>query len=112
MENCTVIYIPVHIPTLDRMIDNLTLTLDEMDKRVLFPARVCNTSPDKDQTVDTNNNMPMRTDDSTVELREAGTPGKFDTHLTHPDTRRKCESLSAKSSRRPVPAKPLAKPVT
>ena len=37
--------------------------------------------------------MPMRTDDSTVELRGAGTPGKFDTYLTHPDTRRECGHL-------------------
>ena len=42
-------------------------------QRVLFPACVCNTSLDKDQTVDSNTNMPMRTDNSTVELRGAGT---------------------------------------
>lgn len=35
----------------------------------------------------------MRTDDSTVELRGAGTPGKFDTQFTHPDTRRECGRL-------------------
>ena len=59
-----------------------------------FPTRVNNTSLDKDRTVDSNTNMPMRTDNSTVELRGAGTPGKFDTHLTHPDTRREWSSHS------------------
>ena len=57
---------PVNMPTLDRMIGNLTLKLDEEDAAALgapinmneVETHVCNTSQEQDQTVDNNNNMP------------------------------------------------------